>query len=112
MDILTFPTRMSLVRIEAPAEHEMLSALVRFLDRTHRLLDQSRQSAISLVSTLVGGVRMLGVRFHAWKRRSTLAFRCFAGAASQLCSSNLRVDFGHRGLRSGDEKKFGIWITV
>jgi hypothetical protein len=96
MNVLVLPARMARVRIKTPAENEMLSPFVCFLDGAHRRLDQPRQFAIGLVCTLVGGVRVFGVRFYTRKRRSCIAFGCLVSATPQLCSRKLWRDFGHR----------------
>src|SRR5512146_1029526 len=102
VNILVLPTRMVPIGIKPPAEDEMLTVLVVFLDGPHRLLDQPRQLAVFRVSAFIGGVDVLGVGLDAGKRQAPLARRRLASRAFHRRAAELRVDFRHcRPPRSG-----------
>src|SRR5208337_2896666 len=75
MHVLAVPARMALVRIEPPAQHKMLPALVGVLHRPHSLLDQLGELAIGVVSALVGGIDVLGVGLDPRKRSASFSVR-------------------------------------
>src|SRR5215467_10374102 len=72
--VLAVPTRMVLVGIKPPAEHEMLAVLVAVLLGAHRRFDHLGQLAIGLIATLIGRLHMRGVGLDAGQRHAALAF--------------------------------------
>src|SRR5438093_1602525 len=72
MIILVLPTRMILVRVQAPAKHEVLAVLVALLLGLHSLPDHRGQSAIGFIAAFVRRLAVFGVCLDAWQRHSSL----------------------------------------
>jgi hypothetical protein len=64
---------MILVRIKAPAKHEMPAVLVAILFGSNGLLDHCSQLPVGLIATFVRGFDVLGVCLNARQGRSSLA---------------------------------------
>jgi hypothetical protein len=73
MNVFILPAWVALVRVKTPAQNEMLTAVISFLHGAHCLLDQFAELPVRFVTTLVGGISVLGVGFHPGQRRSPLA---------------------------------------
>jgi hypothetical protein len=64
---------MVLVRIKAPAKHEMPAVFVAILFGSNSLPNHLSQLPVGLIATFVRGFDVLGVSLNAWQGRSSLA---------------------------------------